>query len=105
MRTGAHEVSRYSATRGVCRILATKQPSEQGGASEEHQAEEGGSVLRRLHDRAMKGPSLDPFARGEHDVADAAPVFFFRAEDGIRAGRVTGVQTCALPIWNSRRTS
>src|SRR6266487_1094164 len=25
-------------------------------------------------------------------------VFFFRAEDGIRAGRVTGVQTCALPI-------
>src|SRR6267154_4540792 len=25
-------------------------------------------------------------------------VFFFQAEDGIRAGRVTGVQTCALPI-------
>src|SRR6266487_5587525 len=24
--------------------------------------------------------------------------FFFRAEDGIRGGRVTGVQTCALPI-------
>src|SRR5690606_40241303 len=33
----------------------------------------------------------------------AAPVpsyafFFFRAEDGIRAFHVTGVQTCALPI-------
>src|SRR5438876_11201324 len=26
------------------------------------------------------------------------PRFFFRAEDGIRGGRVTGVQTCALPI-------
>src|SRR5580704_19052854 len=25
-------------------------------------------------------------------------VFFFQAEDGIRYGRVTGVQTCALPI-------
>src|SRR5690625_7508911 len=25
-------------------------------------------------------------------------VFFFQAEDGIRAGHVTGVQTCALPI-------
>src|SRR6266481_742536 len=25
-------------------------------------------------------------------------VFFFRAEDGIRGGTVTGVQTCALPI-------
>src|SRR6266581_6226281 len=24
--------------------------------------------------------------------------FFFQAEDGIRAGRVPGVQTCALPI-------
>src|SRR5690625_2955246 len=26
------------------------------------------------------------------------PVFFFQAEVGIRAGHVTGVQTCALPI-------
>src|SRR5690606_40213511 len=26
-------------------------------------------------------------------------IFFFQAEDGIRAFHVTGVQTCALPIW------
>src|SRR5690625_6458812 len=26
------------------------------------------------------------------------PYFFFQAEDGIRDGHVTGVQTCALPI-------
>src|SRR6266700_4474023 len=26
--------------------------------------------------------------------------FFFQAEDGIRAFHVTGVQTCALPIWS-----
>src|SRR6266436_4213518 len=26
--------------------------------------------------------------------------FFFQAEDGIRDVAVTGVQTCALPIWN-----
>src|SRR5690606_39971725 len=25
--------------------------------------------------------------------------FFFQAEDGIRDVHVTGVQTCALPIW------
>src|SRR5437879_13387596 len=25
--------------------------------------------------------------------------FFFQAEDGIRDTSVTGVQTCALPIW------
>ena len=27
--------------------------------------------------------------------------FFFQAEDGIRARDVTGVQTCALPIYQS----
>src|SRR6266498_6147144 len=26
--------------------------------------------------------------------------FFFQAEDGIRDADVTGVQTCALPIWS-----
>src|SRR5690606_40305372 len=26
--------------------------------------------------------------------------FFFQAEDGIRDFHVTGVQTCALPIWH-----
>src|SRR2546427_4543760 len=29
-------------------------------------------------------------------------VFFFQAEDGIRDLTVTGVQTCALPIWRQR---
>src|SRR5438067_9525118 len=28
--------------------------------------------------------------------------FFFQAEDGIRGRNVTGVQTCALPIYNRR---
>src|SRR5690348_17642898 len=31
--------------------------------------------------------------------------FFFQAEDGIRDGRVTGVQTCALPISTVHRRS
>src|SRR5262249_58181955 len=29
----------------------------------------------------------------------ASLFFFLQAEDGIRDGSVTGVQTCALPIW------
>src|SRR6266436_8436062 len=33
------------------------------------------------------------------------PLFFFQAEDGIRDVAVTGVQTCALPIWNQYRRS
>src|SRR5438876_7764123 len=32
-------------------------------------------------------------------------LFFFQAEDGIRDGRVTGVQTCALPISSRSRSS
>src|SRR5256885_11335537 len=31
--------------------------------------------------------------------------FFFQAEDGIRDYKVTGVQTCALPIFPSMATS
>src|SRR5439155_13755727 len=36
--------------------------------------------------------------------AQVAPgvLFFFQAEDGIRAGHVTGVQTCALPISGTK---
>src|SRR5690606_40746705 len=34
--------------------------------------------------------------QGERHVS---VVFFFQAEDGIRDFHVTGVQTCALPIW------
>src|SRR5437867_8826849 len=31
--------------------------------------------------------------------------FFFQAEDGIRDRTVTGVQTCALPIYRNRKVS
>src|SRR2546425_8338204 len=31
-------------------------------------------------------------------------IFFFQAEDGIRDKLVTGVQTCALPIFHSLMT-
>src|SRR5690625_7977716 len=36
-------------------------------------------------------------------VALVVGVFFFQAEDGIRDGHVTGVQTCALPICVAAR--
>src|SRR5207248_8363012 len=34
-------------------------------------------------------------------LATQTSVFFFQAEDGIRGRTVTGVQTCALPIFRS----
>src|SRR2546430_10348706 len=33
---------------------------------------------------------------------DSLDFFFFQAEDGIRDLTVTGVQTCALPIWRGQ---
>src|SRR5687767_8830282 len=41
-----------------------------------------------------------PQLRGKRDaVTNRVNYFFFQAEDGIRDKLVTGVQTCALPIW------
>src|SRR5437870_8284307 len=38
-------------------------------------------------------------------LAKLEKFFFFRAEDGIRDGHVNGVQTCALPIFDSSEMS
>src|SRR5439155_10460760 len=40
-----------------------------------------------------------PCARPRPTFRSTTCFFFFQAEDGIRAGHVTGVQTCALPIY------
>src|SRR3989338_9271037 len=41
-------------------------------------------------------------ARARYSTISLCPpnMLFFQAEDGIRYGTVTGVQTCALPIWD-----
>src|SRR5215467_9345256 len=58
-----------------------------------------------------RGPREDERVRGNralrffHCAAPtrvAARLFFFQAEDGIRDYKVTGVQTCALPIFARR---
>src|SRR5215208_786440 len=47
----------------------------------------------------FSGDYLEPFAPfGIAGIGAAAGSFFFQADDGIRDGHVTGVQTCALPI-------
>src|SRR5439155_17569398 len=38
--------------------------------------------------------------RKRHHHIPILQFFFFQAEDGIRDGHVTGVQTCALPIFS-----
>src|SRR5699024_11909860 len=41
-------------------------------------------------------------SRRHRDIIYVKRYFFFQAEDGIRDRNVTGVQTCALPIWARR---
>src|SRR6202521_2558670 len=47
--------------------------------------------------KALKGWSIAWFSSFGSDF------IYFQAEDGIRDVVVTGVQTCALPIWEKRR--
>src|SRR2546430_8622601 len=42
---------------------------------------------------------------GDPSVCDVFVFFFFQAEDGIRDLTVTGVQTCALPIFSQPHAS
>src|SRR5256885_3217651 len=51
-------------------------------------------VLEACRDELF-GRVYDPTARRKHVQIH---FFFFQAEDGIRDYKVTGVQTCALPI-------
>src|SRR5256885_5742481 len=46
----------------------------------------------------MKFLALNFLGRAVEWKRPTSPFFFFQAEDGIRDYKVTGVQTCALPI-------
>src|SRR5256885_9623133 len=48
--------------------------------------------------RPLAGTEVASIASKLCENPDALFVFFFQAEDGIRDYKVTGVQTCALPI-------
>src|SRR5256885_337639 len=104
MRTDPHEEVRRG---GVCeadrrRLRALRARGASGTGSgpgmvagvpggQEHlvgEAGEEGEVIR-----AVDEPHAAADERGEDLV-----FFFFQAEDGIRDYKVTGVQTCALPI-------
>src|SRR5256885_6273064 len=50
-----------------------------------------------MHDMAVS--RVSPWSMTLH----VAQSFFFQAEDGIRDYKVTGVQTCALPIYSQLR--
>src|SRR5439155_11594950 len=60
--------------------------------------------------RARTRGSNRPYANQKLNTANLLPLFllinpyffFFQAEDGIRDGHVTGVQTCALPIFRKK---
>src|SRR5215470_12507535 len=49
--------------------------------------------------RVASSAAIAPF-RKRPIIVTASSIFFFQAEDGIREATVTGVQTCALPIYD-----
>src|SRR5256886_2860927 len=48
---------------------------------------------------ALRSGSRSANRAGKRSGTSPSSIFFFQAEDGIRDLTVTGVQTCALPIW------
>src|SRR5256885_5393148 len=64
-------------------------------------------IMVSIHKLHHERSSVDKHQRIAHPFATLQKLidfFFFQAEDGIRDYKVTGVQTCALPISESRRS-
>src|SRR5437773_6152743 len=76
-------------------LPADAQSSADAGATEcqEH------GLQRQLSGFALKFVGVAALLFSTYQLTVAAFAFFFQAEDGIRDRDVTGVQTCALPIW------
>src|SRR5689334_24290521 len=64
----------------------------------------GGGQPRKQKGAAAR-PRDDAWSSTPDFTAFSAVPFFLPAEDGIRAGTVTGVQTCALPIFTAATDS
>src|SRR5205807_6851974 len=59
--------------------------------------------IDQLDESALLHGEIDGNAKAQIiDEPAIDKIFFFQAEDGIRDYKVTGVQTCALPILTSR---
>src|ERR1022692_2335742 len=52
--------------------------------------------IKRQHQTRVQKPGVAPI---REDQLDCVGSLFCKAEDGIRDYKVTGVQTCALPIY------
>src|SRR5260221_250523 len=58
-------------------------------------------VLNPTYQAGLRRDAVQPDIEADRKRRD----FFSQAEDGIRDHCVTGVQTCALPIWQRSMTS
>src|SRR5256885_6603002 len=70
--------------------------------ADEHELSDGVVDTNEIVNGTMKGVTVEVNSLTAPKVAEGTLMwfFFFQAEDGIRDYKVTGVQTCALPIWN-----
>src|SRR5437016_10603066 len=83
-------------------------------ASEQKKRERAQHLKTRMQVRTTVAqgqmPTLQQVAESSNELVPSEATlaslkfFFFQAEDGIRDWSVTGVQTCALPIWRGSTT-
>src|SRR5260370_6650142 len=70
-----------------------------GVLSENHVLTVTGTYYSELGVAPLLGRSLNPEYANPGSGSTSHVSFFFQAEDGIRYSSVTGVQTCAIPIY------
>src|SRR5439155_15400185 len=106
---------------GRCRLSSLRTPNSRTPCEASHLSSDESLLARAGRRRLPPGPVLSA-PQGPCRVFLPLPVivslwrlsasrrrpphssFFFQAEDGIRGGHVTGVQTCALPISSRNRS-
>src|SRR5689334_13792428 len=93
-------------SRPVCWVSAITTPTSASTGASGHSGIRDGRVASRSRTRLTNAAiATRPYNTMISTAVNVTVVtsFYFQPEDGIRPGTVTGVQTCALPIFRARR--
>src|SRR3954462_4569275 len=83
---------------GVAGSLKKKKKNNRNGCEKLRAVAVDRAIVSQVSEHSSTSPALHDTAPHSRTPLSRSFFFFFQAEDGIRDYRVTGVQTCALPI-------